>query len=49
MNFSRIKLEIKNAIKANPLGKKARDLWQMRCFTKTNAEKTFDHFCEGGE
>lgn len=48
MNISRIKLSAKNTIKANPLGKKARDLWHMRSFTKANAEKTFDEFCIRG-
>lgn len=48
MNISRVKLSVKNTIKANPLGKKARDLWQMRSFTKANAEKTFDEFCIRG-
>ena len=42
---SRMKLVVKNAIKANPVGKKARDLWQMRGFTKANAGRVFDVFC----
>lgn len=44
MNIPRIKLSLKNTIKTNPLGKKARDLWQTRSFTKANAEKTFDEY-----
>ena len=39
MNKSRMKLIIKNAVKANPVGRKLRDVYQMRGFTKNNAEK----------
>ena len=46
MSKSRQRLIIKNAIKANPIGKKLRDLWQMRGFTKIRAEKAYDEFCK---
>lgn len=34
-------LSIKNKVKANPLGKRLRDLYQRRGFTRKNAEKAF--------
>ena len=45
--MGRAYLIIKNAVKANPIGKKLRDLWQKRCFTKKNAEKAFDRYYVG--
>lgn len=41
---SRTKLKIKNAIKGTKIGKKLRDMYQKRGFTKKNAEDTFDKF-----
>lgn len=41
---SRTKLKIKNAIKGTKIGKKLRDMYQKRGFTKKNAKDTFDKF-----
>lgn len=45
MSHSRNKLIIKNAIKGTSIGKSARDIWQKRGFTKSNAEKAYDRAC----
>lgn len=41
---SRFKLKIKNAIKATAMGKKLRDAYQKKDFTKKNAEITYEKF-----
>ena len=41
---SRTKLKIKNAIKGTKIGKKLRDMYQKRGFTRKNAEDAFDTF-----
>lgn len=40
--MSRTLLSIKNKVKANPIGKKLRNVYQRRGFTRKNAEKAFD-------